>query len=305
MGILFLAVSIKLEVFQIKEKLPFLKELGLFEGTYTKFSSQWYLKYGTMIVQTMILEIPIPHLFPLVLLIAIGSMRCIDRQCTCNRRKSKKLLQRDYENLYEGPEFTMDSRLAQIVAYFQVTFMYSHTLPLLFPIAAVNFAFMYWVDKWLVLRFYRTPKNYDEGTVLRMLYYMKFAFLCHFLMGLLMLSNGAILSGESTQNQIPTIIEANKWSRSKLGFNVLSDEFQSVHLLAFIAANCFLLSAIFFEVAFLKLGLRYCNCLCGICKKFRMHLDSLKALSDDYYDEISLKFLLDEHQRTKIESEKI
>ena len=43
--------------------------------------------------------------------------------------------------------------------------MYSPGLPILFIISAVNLFIIYWIDKWLILRFYRTPKNYDEESI--------------------------------------------------------------------------------------------------------------------------------------------
>ena len=119
-----------------------------------------------MIIQTMILEIPIPHMFPTFVKTVVQTMRCWDRSCTRNRKKSKKHLQEDYEELYVGSEFVMDARIAQIVAVLWATMMFAPTLPLLYPLCVVNFSVIYWYDKWLVLRFYQTPKNYDENVIL-------------------------------------------------------------------------------------------------------------------------------------------
>ena len=110
----------------------------------------------------MILEVGAPHVLPISNLIFYSCKRSYDRGCTCDKRKSKKYLQSDYEELYTGPEFHLDARLAQIIAITWTTFMYSPALPILFIIAAINFFIIYWIDKWLILRFYRTPKNYDE-----------------------------------------------------------------------------------------------------------------------------------------------
>ena len=122
----------------------------------------WYIDVGTQIILAMILEISGPHIIPGIQFIYIHSRRLIDRGCTCDKKKSKQLLQIEYEDLYTGPEFSLDARLAQIVAFTWVTFMYSAGLPILFMITAGNFFIIYWIDKWLLLRFYKTPKNYDE-----------------------------------------------------------------------------------------------------------------------------------------------
>ena len=60
----------------------------------------------------MILEIGAPHIVPVSYLILYGMRRCSDRSCSCDKRKSKKYLQSEYEELYTGPEFLLDARLA-------------------------------------------------------------------------------------------------------------------------------------------------------------------------------------------------
>ena len=138
---------------------------GMLEGDYEDISSMWYIDVGTQIILAMILEVGAPHLLPVSYLTFYKVSRCWDRGCGWDKRKSKKYLQSDYEELYTGPEFYLDARLAQIVAITWTTFMYSPGLPILFIIAAINFIIIFWVDKWLILRFYRTPKNYDEQSI--------------------------------------------------------------------------------------------------------------------------------------------
>ena len=92
----------------------------------------------------------------------------------------------------------MDARLAQIIAFTWVTFMYSSGLPILFLITAVNFVLIYWVDKWLVLRFYRTPKNYDELCINFSLEEIKLSFVFHFIIGAIVFSNKKILTSKGT-----------------------------------------------------------------------------------------------------------
>ena len=62
---------------------------------------------------TMILEIGVPHMFPTFVLFLVTMMRWYDRRGSCNdTSKSRKLLQKDYEELYVGPEFMLEARLA-------------------------------------------------------------------------------------------------------------------------------------------------------------------------------------------------
>ena len=190
----------------------FLNVFGVLKGPYEEINSGWYIQYGTMIVQTMILEIPIPHGFPLLVLLVITISRFYDRRWKCDKKVSRKYLQVDYEELYVGPEFVLDARLAQIVAVIWVTFIYSPVLPLLLPLALLNFMIIYWVDKYLVLRFYQTPKNYDQNIILKQIQYLKLTLPFHFIGGLIFLSNTAILQSDSFENKNAFVNSVNKWT---------------------------------------------------------------------------------------------
>lgn len=80
--------------------------------------------------------------------------------------------------------------------------MYSAGLPILFLITAANFFIIYWIDKWLLLRFYKTPKNYDEMAINYSLNQMKFAFLFHFFIGAMVFSNEKILTSKGIGSSI-------------------------------------------------------------------------------------------------------
>lgn len=103
------------------------------------------------------------------------------------------------------------------------TFIYSPALPLLLPIAVVNLIIIYWVDKTLVLRFFRTPRNYDESIIYKQIFFLKLTFPFHFIAGLILLSNNAILQSDSVENQNATIRKVNRWGVRNFGFNLLSD----------------------------------------------------------------------------------
>lgn len=96
--------------------------------------------------------------------------------------------------MYIGPEFLLDARLAQIIAIIWVTYIYSPVLPLLLPLSVINLIIIYWVDKILVLRFYQSPKNYDEKIILRMMRYLKLTFPFHGIAGLFFLYNNKMVS---------------------------------------------------------------------------------------------------------------
>jgi hypothetical protein len=171
---------------------------NILEGPYSEFSSGWYEKVGALIVAVMILEIPIIHLFPINETIFFGCLKWHDRQWYwSDNKKSRKAIQAEYENINTGSVFDLDYRLAQIAVVVMHTFMFSVGLPILFLLAAMNFTMMYWMDKYLILRIYKTPVQYDHKPINFTLKLMRWSFLFHFFIGFYMITCDGILSSNN------------------------------------------------------------------------------------------------------------
>lgn len=97
----------------------------------------------------MILNVVSPHFGTLATVIFSGCLRCLDRGCTCDKRKTKKLLQEDYEGVYIGPDFIMEIRYSQIISNIYITLLYSSGMPILYPILVIIVFLTYWIDKYL------------------------------------------------------------------------------------------------------------------------------------------------------------
>lgn len=106
LGLLLLMISLNRDLVIIKNPHFFLR------GQYYDLTTQWYMEYGAIIVQTMVIEIVMPHIIPLLTLLFYSVWRCVDRGCTMNKRKSRFVIQSDYEDLYIGTDFMLDFRLA-------------------------------------------------------------------------------------------------------------------------------------------------------------------------------------------------
>ena len=67
-------------------------------------------------------------------------------------------------------------------------------MPLMYLVGLVQFVLQYWMDKWLFLRFYKTPPRYG----LEMLHIshklMLYAIVIHYAFGAYMLSNSQIFT---------------------------------------------------------------------------------------------------------------
>jgi len=86
-----------------------------------------------------------------------------------------------------------------MIAAIWVTFLYSAGLPLLYFIMAASLLLTFYVDKLLLINFYRVPKTNDtEKSLLFAAKLMKLAVWFHFIVGTLLFSNqGAQADGAS------------------------------------------------------------------------------------------------------------
>ena len=167
--------------------------------------------------------------------------------------------------------------------------MYSSGLPIMFPITAVNFILIYWIDKTLLLRFYRTPKNYDEKCIEFSIKEMKFGFIFHFIIGALVYSNARILSSSGSNNFFK-----DSASKDVQSFFHLS-RYNSTHVLLFFLGTIMILILLFFESTIFSWMVRNIKILANLQQKF----EEMDAISDDYYDQINFKFMVTELERTK------
>ena len=150
------------------------------EPTYATLGTGWYMYTGGMIAKNLVIEMFAPHITPLLFIIFYKGRLLYDRGCTCNKKRSKQLDQEQYEHYNMGPDFILDMRLAQIIALTWTTLMYSSGIPLLYLEAALCFGIMYWVDKFLIFRFYRTPKNFGQTTIDYTTLLLKASVIVHF-----------------------------------------------------------------------------------------------------------------------------
>jgi len=72
--------------------------------------------------------------------------------------------------------------------------LFSAGIPLLYPITAAYCAVTYWVDKYLLTKFYKKPPNYNTRVARGTLRSAKWAILLHFLCGVYQYRNSAILA---------------------------------------------------------------------------------------------------------------
>jgi hypothetical protein len=88
----------------------------------------------------------------------IVGLACLCLPCWSPIRSiSHQTTQEDLLRLYLGDNLLLDERYAQMLTTVYFSMMYSTGIPLLIPIAMVLFVMMYWVDKYMFCRVYKTP----------------------------------------------------------------------------------------------------------------------------------------------------
>lgn len=127
----------------------------------------WYATVGVQITLTMLINVFVPHVTPILrffYVLAVQRGFCHERGCSfkCLGDPSQRAVsQRQLDSWFEGPQFHLDTRYATIMQSVFVTLLFGAVLPLLVPIAFFGMLLSFYVDKWLLLRFYRIPPHYD------------------------------------------------------------------------------------------------------------------------------------------------
>ncbi len=81
--------------------------------------------------------------------------RLCDRHCSSDMKKTKQLIQEDYETVYTGPEFDLQVRYANELTVIFVVLMYSSGMPVLAFCLPFFFVVSYMNDKGLCIRLMR------------------------------------------------------------------------------------------------------------------------------------------------------
>jgi len=113
--------------------------------------------------------------------------------------------------------------------------MFSTGLPILFLLAAINFTIMYWFDKYLILRIYKTPVNYDQKPIDFTIRLMRWSFLFHFFIGFYMITCDGILSSD---NEYDGVSDFNNLTEDFTGYKFFeSKRYKSNHSILFFVSS--------------------------------------------------------------------
>jgi hypothetical protein len=195
------AVMVLLVNLSIGQKLP----IPILQGEYNEFSVEWYRLVGASLCVQLAFEIVTYNLENLAFALWGCCKRCCDRSCTCNHKRTKKLIQNEYEAINSSEPLEMEDKYASSLVVILLVMMYAPGIPILYVIAMLYFFVTYWIDKFLIINHHKKPLFLDEKLALKILWWYKLALLLHLIVGILMYSNARILPvGEILKSTVYT-----------------------------------------------------------------------------------------------------
>ena len=186
--------------------------VGMFNGEFEDFSKEWFSSVGTPLLITLALNIVTPHIAPLLQHFVIGPLR---RRCLTSR----KVIQRDVNVLQAGPQFEITTRSAQLLNHLLITMIFGPGMPLLYPIACLAFLTFYYVDLFLLLRFYQRPPSYNTEIATFSVEVFQYAIWAHLAFSIWTFGNTGMVASQSLSEATTATMSA--WSSlTKPGLNL-------------------------------------------------------------------------------------
>jgi hypothetical protein len=153
---------------------PPLPGAGILEGEYEEFTSSWYTVVGVAVSLNMLFNIFVPHVGPLAKIWIVHPLKL-----KILRLSGALSTQSQMNGLYETPHFALEQRYPEILNTIFVTMFYCSGQPILLPFCAMAMFTGYWVDKLMLLKFYRRPPQYSSALAVQMRGLLPWALLMH------------------------------------------------------------------------------------------------------------------------------
>lgn len=190
--------------------------------------------------------------------------------------------------MYSGPEFILQLRFAQVLSMIFVTMTYSSGLPILYLVAFLSLFISYWIDKFLMLRYFRVSNQFTEANSKAVVNVLPWAAVFHFIFGYMLYSYPHIMKS-NIRDDVSGSASSRYFSGARLG---------QAHVVVFLLAFVVVIVLLILEkpiTALLSVLMRYVNI--GLhklwnairCKEQTEYVDENDEVIDapDYYFEIN------------------
>ena len=278
--VIIVLVNSSLARFQ-ESKLEWLKQFPFFTGEFKDLNPEWFYMVGVTISFYMILNVFTPHIAVYIVFLIKIIQRCCDKCCSKNKLSSI-LTKEEYFDLYVGPEFSIGARYAQILTTIMVTMTLASGMPILYFCSFLFLLITYWIDKFMILRFYRTPPQMDLYISRMFTFYLYVGIMVHLCFGIWIYGNDLYFN--SYESDIPFIQFFNKFLNHNISINSNTVFYQIYRRLIKphnIIMSLFLISIILFllfstiilDIFSFLFCVKYWKCNCRNKQKFRKYED--------------------------------
>lgn len=117
------------------------------DNLFSEFNMEWYINVGASLFVMQITTIFSSAAPEIVLYIMKRFAQWKDREFTDDRRKTKQILQVDYEDMYTGEQFNYALGYTQTLVSFTLGITFSGGMPLLYLVMTFCFFFYFWLHK--------------------------------------------------------------------------------------------------------------------------------------------------------------
>jgi hypothetical protein len=210
--LIIVLVNARYEKFK-ESNIEWVKDFPFLTGDFDDLNPEWFYIVGNTIIFYMILNVFTPHIAVLTTYLIKIIKRSCDKSCARNKYSSI-LTKEDYLDLYVGPEFSIGARYAQILNTILVTMTLSSGMPFLYFCTFLFLIITYWVDKYMILRFYKTPPQMDLYISRMFGVYLYIGIIIHICLGIWIYGNDLYFN--SYDSDIPFIQFFNKFLNNNI-----------------------------------------------------------------------------------------
>jgi len=176
-----------------------LRNIDVMQGSFGDFSADWYFTVGSAIAITMLGYVIVPQITKVATIFSSKLAQCQDRGCRSAKHigVTHRSTQHDLEELYLGPEMSLELMYAEFLNQFFVCLMFNAGMPILTIIFFCFICSSYFFDKVTFLRLYRLPPAFDATAAVATTNLLGYAIVLHILFAVWMYSNPDIFELES------------------------------------------------------------------------------------------------------------
>jgi hypothetical protein len=192
--------------------------------------------------------------------------------------------------MYIGPSMQLENRYSQIIGMTFIIMLYSASIPCLYLAGFIICITMYWSDKILFLRHWRTPPKFGIEVSARSNRIMEWSILVHLMFGAFMLTNQDIFNENASIEDFWYSSVTQVVGDYSAYFGIDPTRFQSLHAVIYLFGTSVFVVLFFFE----RFGGLVSRLFTGVCCCLRLRKE-VNPFSTNIFENLSFEDLEYEH----------